>query len=152
MSDIRQSITVRDRTDGVLGRRFLAYLVDILVIFGLTLVVGFAVLILGVVTFGLAWVLFAILVPATAILYSAFTIAGREQGTIGMRLAGVRVVRASDGGPVDWITAAVHALLFYVAAGTMLLLVDVIIGLARDDRRMARDLLVGITALRRDGA
>jgi uncharacterized RDD family membrane protein YckC len=152
MTDIRQAIVVGQRTEGVLGRRFLAYLVDILVIFGLTLVVGFAVLILGVVTFGLAWMLFAILVPATAILYSAITIAGSEQGTIGMRMAGVRVVRASDGGRVDWITAAVHALLFYVAAGTLLILVDVVIGLARDDRRMARDLLVGVTALRREGA
>ena len=41
-----------------------------------------------------------------------------------MRMMGLRVVDAGSGGPVDKITAAVHALLFYVAAGTFVLLGD----------------------------
>jgi uncharacterized RDD family membrane protein YckC len=137
-------------TQGVLSRRLGAYLVDLAVIFGLTLVVGAAVSVLGILTFGLAWLLFAILVPGTAILYSALTVGGRNGATIGMRLAGVRVVDAHRGTGVDPLVAGVHALLFYVAAGTfVLLVVDVLIGLVRSDRRMGHDVLAGIVTIRR---
>ncbi len=138
-------------TDGVLGRRLVAYLIDILMIAGFTLLFGFAILVLGFVTFGLAWFLFAILVPGAAILYSAITMAGRHQSTIGMRMTGLRVLNASRGGPVDALTAAVHALLFYLAAGTFLLwALDVLVGFVRDDRRMGRDLIVNLIVVRAD--
>jgi uncharacterized RDD family membrane protein YckC len=138
------------RTDGVLGRRFFAYLIDLLVVLGLTLALGFAILILGVFTFGLAWWLFAILGPGTAILYSALTVGGPAQGTYGMRAMGLKAVDAGTGGPVDLLAAAVHALLFYVAAGTFVLLVlDVAVGAVRADRRLGHDLLVGVLLVRR---
>jgi uncharacterized RDD family membrane protein YckC len=62
-----------------------------------------------------------------------------------MRMLGLRGVQAETGGPVDWITAGVHALLFYVAVSTFLLwLVDIGIGLLRQDRRTGHDLIVGL--------
>ncbi len=138
-------------TDGVLGRRLVAYLIDIVMIAGFVLLLGFAILVLGVVTFGLGWFLFAILVPGAAILYSAITIAGRHQSTIGMRMTGLRVVSATRGGPVDALTAAVHALLFYVAAGSLLLWVlDILVGMARSDGRLARDIIVNLLVVRAD--
>lgn len=141
---------VADLTEGVLGRRLVAYAVDFLIVLALMVPVGFAVLVLGVLSFGLGWLLFVLVAPGTAILYSAVTVGGSNQGTIGMRLAGVRVVEASRGGQVDALTAGVHALLFYVAAGTFaLLVVDVLIGFARRDGRLGHDLLVGVVAIRR---
>jgi uncharacterized RDD family membrane protein YckC len=141
---------LEDRTHGVLGRRFFAYLIDLLVVLGLTLALGVAILILGVFTFGLAWWLFAILGPGTAILYSALTVGGPAQGTYGMRAMGLKAVDAGTGGPVDLLAAAVHALLFYVAAGTFVLLVlDVAVGAVRADRRLGHDLLVGVLLVRR---
>jgi uncharacterized RDD family membrane protein YckC len=138
-------------TDGVLGRRLVAYLIDIVMIAGFVVLLGFAILVLGVVTFGLAWFLFAILVPGAAILYSAITVAGRHQSTIGMRMTGLRVVNATRGGPVDALTAAVHALLFYVAAGSLLLWVlDILVGMARSDSRLARDIIVNLLVVRAD--
>jgi uncharacterized RDD family membrane protein YckC len=105
--------------------------------------------ILGVVTLGLAWSLYLILAPATAILYSAITVGGRKQSTIGMRMVGLRVVNAASGSRVDWVTAAIHAFLFYIAASTLLLwVVDVVIGVARDDKRMGHDLVVGLMLAR----
>lgn len=137
-------------TEGALGRRFVAYALDLLIIFGLTLMLGVAVLVLGFLTFGAAWMLFAILVPGTAILYAAVTVGGPNQGTVGMRFAGIRMVEASRGGSLDMLTAGVHALLFYVAAGTFVLLViDILVGVARRDGRMGHDLLVGAVAIRR---
>ncbi|MGY2052498.1 RDD family protein [Methylobacterium sp. JK268] len=131
-----------------LTRRFLAYLLDIAFIFGFTCLLWLAIAFLGVITFGLGWTLFAIL-PASGILYSAITLGGPAQSTYGMRMLGLRAVQAETGGPVDWITAGVHALLFYVAVSTFLLWVlDVGIGLLRADRRTGHDLIVGLAVVR----
>lgn len=137
-------------TEGVLGRRFFAYLIDLLVVLGLSLVLGLAILLLAIPTLGLSLWAFAILGPGTAILYSALTVGGPGQGTYGMRAMGLRAVDAGTGGPVDFLTAAVHALLFYVAAGTFVLLVlDLAVGAVRTDRRLGHDLLAGILLMRR---
>lgn len=139
------------RTDGVLSRRFFAYLVDILIVFGLVALLAVAIFIIGIVTFTLGWGLYALLFPPlVAIVYNAVTIGGPAQGTVGMRMMGLRVVDAGSGGPVDKITAAVHALLFYLAAGTFILLaVDIFVGMTRQDRRLGHDLLTGTMLVRR---
>src|SRR4051794_14478051 len=57
---------------GSLGPRFFAYLLDIVFIFGFTCVLWVAIALIGVITFGFGWALYAIL-PASGILYSAVT-------------------------------------------------------------------------------
>jgi uncharacterized RDD family membrane protein YckC len=137
------------RTDGVLGRRFFAYVIDIVIIFGIAALLFIAIGIFGILTLGLGWLLWSLLFPPViAIIYNALTIGGPAQSTIGMRMMGLRVIR-EDGGPPDKITAAVHALLFYIAAGTFVLwLIDVLIGMIRDDRRLGHDLLTGLVVIR----
>lgn len=131
-----------------LGARFVAYLLDLAFIFGFTMLLATVITVLGVLTFGLGWTLFAIL-PASGILYSAITVGGSRQSTLGMRMLGLRVVAPESGGRVDVITAAVHALLFYVALSTFALwAIDVVIGLARSDRRLGHDLLLGLAVVR----
>ena len=139
------------RIEGVLSRRFFAYLVDVLIVFGLVALLAIAIFIIGIVTFTLGWGLYALLFPPLiAIVYNAVTIGGPTQGTVGMRMMGLRVVDAGSGGPVDKITAAVHALLFYLAAGTFILLaVDIFVGMTRQDRRLGHDLLTGTMLVRR---
>ena len=133
-----------------LGGRFVAYLLDIAFIFLFTAVLATAIAVLGVLTFGFGWSLFVIL-PASGVIYSALTVGGRKQSTWGMRMLGLRVVAPESGGPVDILTAAVHALLFYVAISTFLLwCVDVAFGLLRPDRRLGHDLLVGLAVVRLD--
>jgi len=133
----------------VLGRRFVGYLVDLVVIAILMAVFWVLVGLLGLVTFGIGWLLFA-LVPLTAIIYNAATVGGPHQATIGMRFAGLRVLDASTGGRPSMLQAAVHALLFYVAASTagLLLVADILIGFFRGDRRVGHDLLSGVTLVR----
>jgi uncharacterized RDD family membrane protein YckC len=133
---------------GVLGSRLFAWFVDIVVLFFLGWVVLALLAVLGVVTFGATWLLIPVATVATALGYTALTIGGRKQSTWGMRVAGLRVETASGGRP-DGLAAAVHALLFYVAAGTFLLwLLDVACGFAREDRRMGHDLLTGLVVVR----
>jgi uncharacterized RDD family membrane protein YckC len=135
-------------TEGVLSRRLIGYLIDLVMIFLLAALLWVAIAVIGVITFGFGWALFAAL-PFTGILYSAITLGGSKQSTIGMRAVGVRGVDAFSGGPVDHLRAAAHALLFYVAAGTFLLwVVDVLIGMLRSDGRMGHDLLVGLMFVR----
>ncbi len=137
-------------TEGTMGRRLVAYLVDIVVLFILGAVLAVAISILGVLTLGLGWLLFPVLGIPVAVLYNAVTISGSSQATIGMRMAGLRVLDASTGGRVSFVAAAVHALLFYVfvASAGLLLAVDILFGLVRSDRRMGRDLLTNVVLVR----
>lgn len=137
------------RTRGVLGRRAAAWLIDFVVIWLLIALLAVVIGLLGVITFGLAWGLYLILIPGTGILYSAVTVGGSAQATLGQRALGLRVVDASTGRGLDAVSAAVHALFFYVAAGTFVLwLLDAGLGLIRSDRRLAHDLLVGAAVIR----
>lgn len=130
-----------------LGGRTMAYLLDILFIFGFTAFLTLLITVVGLVTFGLGWTLFAVL-PASGIIYSAITVGGRRQSTIGQRMMGLRVVAPESGARVDVVTAAVHALLFYVAVSTFLLwCVDIAFGLVRSDRRLGHDLLLGLAVV-----
>lgn len=136
-------------TDGTISRRLVAYLIDAVVLFCLVAIFYVVIGVLGVVTLGLAWLAYAIPAPAIGILYSALTISSSSQGTIGMRMTGVRMVEERTGNTVPALTAAAHALFFYVALlSVVLFLLNVFIGIFRGDRRMGHDLLAGITAVR----
>ena len=133
---------------GVLGSRLFAWFVDIVVLFFLGWLVVFLLGVLGIVTVGATWLLIPIATVATALGYAALTIGGPRQSTWGMRMAGLKVETA-DGGRPDGLAAAVHALLFYVAAGTVgLWVLNVLCGLVRSDRRMGHDLLTGLVVVR----
>lgn len=132
---------------GVLGSRLFAWVGDIVVVFVLSWLLVLAITVLGVLTLGLGWLLFPA-VAATAFVYAAITIGGRKQATWGMRMAGLRVETVNGGRP-DALAAAVHALLFYVAAGTVgLWLLDIACGFIREDRRLGHDLLTGLVVVR----
>ncbi|RDI59848.1 RDD family protein [Microvirga subterranea] len=137
-------------TEGVISRRFWAYLIDLCVVAVWIVLICIAIFIFGLLTLGLGWGLFVVL-PLTAftfVLYNAVTIGGSSQATVGMRMMGLRVVDPS-GRPVGMLAAGVHALLFYVAVSTFLLWAcDVLIGFFRDDRRFVRDLLTNMMVIR----
>ena len=135
-------------TSGVLGARLFAWIVDIIALFFLGWMVFFLLLLLGVVTLGATWFLIPAATVATALGYAALTVGGSRQSTWGMRVAGLRVETATGGRP-DGIVAAVHALFFYVAAGTVALwLLDIACGFVRADRRLGHDLLTGLVVVR----
>lgn len=133
---------------GVLGSRLFAWIVDIVVLFFLGWLVFLLLAVLGVVTFGATWFLIPAAAFVTALGYAALTVGGPRQSTWGMRVAGLKVETANGGRP-DGIVAAVHALFFYVAAGTVALwLLDIACGLFRSDRRLGHDLLTGLVVVR----
>jgi uncharacterized RDD family membrane protein YckC len=134
--------------DGVMGGRIMAWIVDFLVVAMLTWLIVTMLGIAGFLTFGLTWMLIPIAAVGTLLSYAAITIGGRRQATYGMRMAGLRVERVAGDRP-DALAAAVHALLFYVAAGTIgLWCLTVTIGLLRRDKRMGHDLLTGLVVVK----
>ncbi len=136
------------RTNGIMLPRLVAYVIDIFIVGLFSLLVGMGVTFLGLLTFGLGWLLFPIVGICTAMAYGAITIGGPNQATLGMRVAGIEV-EASDGGPPEGLTAAAHCLLFYVATFTIgLLVLNIAIGLLREDGRMGHDLLTGLSFVR----
>lgn len=133
---------------GVLGSRLFAWIGDIVILFFLGGAIVLLLGILGIVTFGATWLLIPIATVATGLGYAALTVGGPRQATLGMRMAGLKVETAGGGRP-DGLAAAVHALLFYVAASTVgLWALDILIGFARSDRRMGHDLLTGLVVVR----
>ncbi|HSD91880.1 MAG TPA: RDD family protein, partial [Methyloceanibacter sp.] len=56
---------------GVIGKRFIAFIIDAAIIFFLTVLAYAAVAVLGIVTLGLAWLLFGLVFPAVGLGYNA---------------------------------------------------------------------------------
>jgi len=131
---------------GVLASRVFAFFVDAITIAVLFYVFFMLFAILGFVTFGLTWVLIPPLFWLTALIYNGITISGGRHATLGMRMFGIELV-GTDGLPLGFLTAAVHAVLFYITVSVLTPFI-LLVGLVRDDRRMLHDLLTGAIALR----
>lgn len=98
--------------EGVRTRRILAVVLDYIIVALLTIPFAILVFFLGLLTLGLGWMLFGMLVPAVAILYIWNTLGSADQATTGMKMMGIRLDRL-DGRPIDGLTAVVHSVLFW---------------------------------------
>ena len=132
--------------DGVLTRRVFAFLIDYAIVLLLLIPFGMLVALLGLLTFGLGWSLFAILGPAVAIVYVWNTLGGPRQATVGMRLMGIRLDRL-DGRRVDGMLAVVHSVLFW-AGNVVLSPLVLLVALFTNRKRTLHDLLLGTVVTR----
>lgn len=145
--DLTDPYTDRALFDGVRTRRVMAFLVDVVIIAILTLLVGFGVLVLGVFTLGLGWLLFPLLWPGVALLYSAFSLGGPNSATVGMRMMGLET-RMLDGTRLNPVIAAVHAVLFYASVAILTPFV-LLFSLIADRKRLLHDLVLGTVVINR---
>ena len=134
--------------DGVRTRRIFAFIIDYCIVALLTIPFAILVAVLGLLTFGLGWALYSILVPAVAILYIWNTLGGRNQATSGMRMMGIRLDRL-DGSRIDGLTAVVHSVLFW-ASNVILTPLILLVTLFSDRKRTLHDLLLGTVVSRSD--
>jgi uncharacterized RDD family membrane protein YckC len=132
--------------EGVRTRRIIAVMIDYLIVAMLTIPVAILVFFLGILTLGLGWMLFSILVPAVAILYIWTTLGSTDQATTGMKLMGIRLDRL-DGRPIDGMTAVVHTVLFW-AGNVILTPLILLVALFSDRKRTLHDLLLGTVVTR----
>ena len=132
--------------DGVRTKRILAFVIDYVIVALLTIPFAILVFFLGLLTLGLGWMLFGILVPAVAILYIWNTLGSADQATTGMKMMGIRLDRL-DGRPIDGLTAVVHSVLFW-AGNVILSPLVLLVTLFSDRKRTLHDLLLGTVVSR----
>jgi uncharacterized RDD family membrane protein YckC len=130
--------------DGVLGRRVLAYLIDLVIISVPVVFAWLLIFLFGIFTLGLGWALFWFLTPATviwALVYYGMTMGGPASATIGMRAVDLQI-RTWYGAPCYFVLGAVHAVAFWGLLSTLTPLV-LVVGLLNERRRLLHDMLLG---------
>lgn len=134
-------------TNGVLGRRLLAWAIDLIVIG--VMMTGLVILIwlLGLVSLGFGWSLVVVL-PLVPALYHGLSLLSPASATAGQQLCGLTVRRDHDlGPPTPWQAAICVAVYYATWALSGLLL---IVALFTDRKRALHDLLSGLVVARAD--
>ena len=131
---------------GVRTRRIFAFLVDYAIVLALAVPAAIVVAILGLLTLGLGWALYAVMLPLIAIFYIGFTMGGRAQATLGMRLFDIRVSRL-DGVAVDPVLAVLHGVLFWASVSLLTPLV-LLVSLFTRHKELLHDYLLGTVVVR----
>jgi uncharacterized RDD family membrane protein YckC len=129
---------------GVLERRFIAFLIDVLIIVVPVMFATMLIAIFGLITLGLGWALFLLVTPATiiwAIGYYGMTLGSAASATIGMRAVDLQM-RTWYGAPAYFVLGAVHAVVYWISI-TMLSPLILLVGLFNDRQRLLHDMLVG---------
>ncbi|EEA96991.1 hypothetical protein PJE062_1830 [Pseudovibrio sp. JE062] len=127
--------------DGVRKKRIFACVFDVIaitILFGIAFVV---ITFLGILTLGLAWLLFPAIWPLVALAYTAFSLGGYNSATPGMRAFGLEM-RLQNGGRPYPLYAAIHVLLFYFSV-TILSPFVLIVSLFSDQKRLLHDIVLG---------
>lgn len=140
-SDSLDPAIVPARFVDVRRRRMLAFCFDFVIVCAVSVAVWAVVLVLGLLTFGLAWVVLGSVFPAVAIIYSGLTISGSSNATIGMRAAGIEM-RMWYGDTVPFLVAATHVIFFYISVSFLTPLV-LAVSLFDTRKRLLHDMVLG---------
>ena len=132
---------------GVLSRRIFAFVIDYLFVLLLCIPAAVIVFFLGILTLGLGFMLYPALFFIVALLYFGLTLGGASKGSPGMRAMGLAMTRV-DGRRMDFLTAMVHTVLFWVINSVLTPLV-LLAGLFIERSRLVHDLLLGTVVVRR---
>jgi len=130
--------------DGVLARRVVAFAIDLAVIALPLIAAAIFIFVFGLITFGLGWVLFWLLSPASviwALFYYGFTLGGPASATLGMRVMEIEM-RTWYGAPAYFVLGAVHAVVYWISVSVLTPFV-LLVGFFNARKRLLHDILVG---------
>lgn len=134
--------------EGVLARRVVAFVIDVVIIAVPVLFAGLFIFLFGIVTFGLGWVLFWMLSPAAivwALLYYGLTFGSAKSATIGMRVMDLEM-RTWYGTPAYFVLGAVHAVVYWISVSFLTPFI-LLVALFNDRRRLLHDILLGTVVI-----
>ena len=127
--------------EGVSAKRLFAWVIDVII-------VTLTTVLLGVLTFGIAWFLWPVFYITVTFLYRWFTISSRSS-TWGMRVMNIEL-RGPSGAPFSSGEAALHTLAFMVSSAFLLPQVLSILMMMLGGRGQGlHDLLIGSAAINR---
>jgi uncharacterized RDD family membrane protein YckC len=130
--------------EGVLARRCIAFVVDVIIIAIPVVLAAVFIFIIGLVTLGLGWFLYWILSPAAviwAICYYGLTFGSPASATIGMRVMDLEM-RTWYGASAYFVLGAVHAIVYWITISFLTPLI-LLVALFNQRRRLLHDMLVG---------
>lgn len=139
--------TAPELFEGLLTRRTISGIIDIILISMIVAFVSVVGGIMGFFTFGLAWVSLLVIVPASIVIYYAITLGSAKRATIGMQMMDL-VLTPTRGVPLDGWMAVIHALVFWLTFWISWP-VSLIFALFTPRRQMIHDLIVGTLMVRR---
>jgi uncharacterized RDD family membrane protein YckC len=134
--------------DGVLARRAIAFVIDIIVISIPVILFAFFILVFGLITLGLGWLLFWLWWPAAviwAVIYYGITLGGPQSATIGMRVMNIQM-RTWYGAPSYFLLGACHAILFWLTVSLLTPFI-LLVGFFSTRRRLLHDMLIGTVVI-----
>jgi uncharacterized RDD family membrane protein YckC len=134
--------------EGVLARRVVAFLIDFVILSIPVVFVSMFIFVVGIVTFGLGFLIYGLLWPGMviwAICYYGATLGGPHSATIGMRAMDIEM-RTWYGAPTYFVLGAVHAVVFWVTVSMITPLV-LLVCLFNERRRCLHDMLVGTVVI-----
>jgi uncharacterized RDD family membrane protein YckC len=133
---------------GVLTRRVIAFLIDLIVLSVPIVLAILFIAVFGVVTLGLGWALFWLVSPASiiwALVYYGASLGGPHSATLGMRVMDLEL-RTWYGAPGYFVLGAMHAVLFWISISVLSPLV-LLVGLFNGRRRLLHDVVLGTVVI-----
>lgn len=146
-ADLPDPATAPELFDGVLGRRVIAYFIDLAIMGFLVTVATVIGGILGFLTFGLGWLALIVVIPAVIVGYYAATLGSPKRATVGMQAMDI-VLTPTSGAPLNGPMAFLHAALFWITTWVSWP-VSLAFALFTPRQQMVHDLIVGTLMLRR---
>jgi len=134
--------------EGVVARRVVAFLIDFLILSIPVVFVSMFIFVVGIVTFGLGFLFYALLWPAMviwAIAYYGLTLGSPASATIGMRAMDIEM-RTWYGAPTYFVLGAVYAVVFWITVSMITPLI-LVVCLFNERRRCLHDMLVGTVVI-----
>jgi uncharacterized RDD family membrane protein YckC len=130
--------------EGVVSRRLVAFLIDFVILAVPVIFAAMFIFAVGIVTFGLGFLLYGLLTPAMviwAIAYYGLTLGSPASATIGMRVMDIEM-RTWYGAPAYFVLGAVHAVVFWITVSALTPFI-LLVCLFNQRRRCLHDMLVG---------
>jgi len=131
---------------GVVWRRFLGYIIDVILVSVIGVALGFALSILGLLSFGLLTPLAVVVLALWPLAYHSYFVATRG-ATPGMRFFDIEL-RDWSGRPVEPAQGVLVVLLFFVSIALTVWLIVLVI-LFTERNRALHDILAGTLVVRR---
>ena len=138
--------------EGVLPRRMVAFVIDVIIIAVPLIAAAVFIFVFGLITFGLGWVLFWLLSPASviwALFYYGFTLSGPASATLGMRVVEIEM-RTWYGAPAYFVLGAVHAVVYWISVSILTPLI-LLVGFFNARKRLLHDIVVGAVLINNAG-
>ena len=134
--------------EGVLARRVVAFLIDLMIITVPLIFLAIFIFMFGLVTLGLGWFLFFLMSPIAviwALVYYGMTFGSPASATIGMRVVDLEM-RTWYGTPCYFVLGSVHAVMFWLTVSFLTPFI-LLVALFNDRKRLLHDMLVGTIAI-----